>query len=72
MKSSSRKHVIISIGNNNNARFMKNSSAHVTNINRALRNMKSEILVDFICSDLLGITVITNKVFLQLNLQIIK
>ena len=51
---------------------MKNSSAHVTNINRALKNTKSEILVDFICSDLLGITVITNKVFLQLNLQIIK
>ena len=58
--------------NNNNARFMKNSSAHVTNINRALRNAKSEVLVDFICSNLLSIMIITNKVSLQLDLQIIK
>ena len=72
MKSPSRKHVIIPMGNDNNARFMKNPSAHITNINRALRNTKSEVLVNFIHSDPLGITVITNKVFLQLDLQIIE
>ena len=59
-----RKHVIIPIGSDNNASFMKNFSTYVTNINRALRNTKSEILVDFICSDLLGIMVVTNKVSL--------
>ena len=68
MKSPSRKHVIIPMGNDNNARFMKNPSAHITNINRALRNVKSEVLVDFIHSDLLGTIVITNKVFLQSDL----
>ena len=48
MKGPLRKHIIILISNKNNMKFMKNSSIHVTNINRALRNAKSEILVDFI------------------------
>jgi len=51
-KSPSRKHVIISISNDNNVKFIKNSFTHITNINRALRNMKFEILVNFIHSDL--------------------
>ena len=59
-----RKHVIISMSNNNNAKFMRNLFTHITNINRALRNTKLEVLVDFICSDPLGITVVTNKVSL--------
>ena len=63
-KDSLRKHVIISMSNNNNAKFMRNLSTHITNINRALRNTKLEVLVDFICSDPLGITVVTNKVSL--------
>ena len=36
MKGPSRKHVIIPMGSDNNASFMKNSSTHVTNINRVL------------------------------------
>jgi len=45
-------------------KFMKNSSIHIANMNRSLRNAKSEVLIDFIWSDLLGITVVTNKVSL--------
>ena len=56
----------------NNLKFMKNSSLHVANINRLLRNAKSKVLVDFIQSDPLGITVVTNKVATQLDLQIIE
>ena len=67
-----RKHIIISISNDNNMKFMKNSSMHIANINRVLRNAKSEVLVDFIWSDPLSITAITNKVSLQLDLQIIE
>ena len=48
MKDLSRKHIIIPMSNDNNMKFMKNSSMHVTNINRVLRNTKSEVLVDFI------------------------
>ena len=72
MKEPLRKHVIIPMSSDNNAKFMKNSTAHIANINKALRNMKSEILVDFICSDPLGITVITNKISLQSDLQMIE
>jgi len=67
-KGPSRKQVIIPISNDNNNKFMKNLATHVMNINRILRNAKSEVLVDFICSDPLGITIITNKVFLQSDL----
>jgi len=46
-KRPSRKQVIILI-NSNNTEFIKNSSYHIANINKSLRNMKSEVLVDFI------------------------
>jgi len=60
------------MSNDNNTKFMKNSSVHVANINRALRNAKSEVLADFIYLDPLGITVVTNKVSMQSDLQIIE
>ena len=72
MKGPSRKHVIIPISNDNNMEFMKNSSIYIANINRALRNIKSKVLVDFIRSDPLDITAVTNKVSLQSDLQIIE
>ena len=53
-------------------KFMKNSSFYVVNINWFLRNLKSEVLVDFIYSDLTGATVITNKVAAHLDLYIIE
>ena len=71
-KGPSRKQVIIPMSNDNNSKFMKNSSVHVTNINKTLKNTKSKVLVDFIQSDPLGITVVTNKVSLQSNLKIIE
>jgi len=43
-----RKHVIIPISSKNIMKFMKNNSLHITNINRSLINVKSEVLVDFI------------------------
>ena len=70
-KGPSRKQIIISISNNNNNTFMKNSVAHVANINRLLRNTKSEAAVDYIQSDPIGLSIVTNKVVLQLDLQII-
>ena len=42
------------------------------NLNRALKNIKSDIIVDFICSDPLGIIIITSKVASTSNLQFIK
>ena len=71
-KGPSRKQVIIPMIKDNINKFMKNSSIHVTNLNRNLRNTKSEVLVNFIHSDLLGITVVTNKVLLNSDLLIIE
>ena len=51
--------------------FMKNSSLHVTNINRELCNAKTEVLVDYIHSDSTGIIITTNKVGQQSDLSII-
>ena len=55
--------------NNNN--FMKNSALYMVNINRQLWNAKSEVLVNYIWSDPLDITVITSKVSQQSDLLII-
>ena len=70
-KSPCRKQVIILMSNDNISVFMKNLSLHVANINRQLRNAKSEVLVNYIWSDPLSITVITNRVSQQSDLLII-
>ena len=71
-KGLSRKQIIILISSKNTTKFMKNSSLHIANINRLLKNVKSEVLVDFIQSDQMGIIVIINKVALQSDLLIIE
>ena len=47
-KGPSRKHIIIPMSSDNTTSFMKNSSGHMANINRELRNAKTEVLVDYI------------------------
>ena len=47
-KELSRKQIIFPMSSDNTVKFMKNSSLHVANINRTLRNAKLEVLVDFI------------------------
>jgi len=66
-----RKQIIVPMSNNNISSFMKNSSAHVTNLNRLLRNTKTEVMVDFIRSDPTRLVIVTNKVAVQSDLQII-
>ena len=70
-KGPSRKKIIIPMSRDNVLSFMKNSSLHVANINRNLRNAKSDILVDYLRSENSGITVITNKVAQQSDMSII-
>ena len=71
-KGPSRKQIIILMSSDNIAKFMKNSSLYITNINWLLRNLKSKILVNFICSDLIEVTVVTNKVTVHSDLYIIE
>ena len=66
-----RKQIIIPMSRDNINSFMKSLSLYVANINRLLRNAKSDILADYICSDSTGITIITNKVSQQSDMSII-
>jgi len=66
-----RKQVIIPMSKENIDFFMKNSFLHVANINRQFHNTKSEILINYIHAEPLGITIITNKVSQQSDLMII-
>ena len=70
-KGPSRKNIIIPISSENTASFMRNSSINVANINRELRNAKTDILVDYIRADNSGIVIVTNKVAQQSDLSII-
>ena len=47
---------------------MELSSTYITNLNRALKNIKLDIMVDFVCIEQTGITRVTNKVASSLNL----
>ena len=67
-----RKQVIVLINNNNKTKFIKDSNNHITNLNRALKNIKSEIIVDFVQLDNSGVIIVTNKVILALKLQTIE
>ena len=57
---------------NNKKNFMEESNAHISNMNRALKNIKSDFLVNFICTNTDSIIIITNKVTISLNLQTIE
>jgi len=70
-KGPSRKQVIMPMSSENVISFMKSSFLHVANINRLLRNTKSDILVNYICSNNTGIMVITSKVGQQSDMSII-
>ena len=67
-----RKQVIIPMNGDNTVNFMKESSKHIFNMNRNLKNAKSEVLVDFIWSDQSSIMVVTYKVASPSDLQIIE
>ena len=71
-KRPSKKQVIISMNTKNRNCFMKELSAHVYNINRALKNIKSEIIADFIHLDNKGIIITTNKVVAPSDLNMVE
>jgi len=71
-KRPSRKQVIVPMNLDNANKFMKNSSAHVTNINRTLKNIKSDIIADFIHIENKRVVITLNKITGALNLQTIK
>jgi len=71
-KEPSRKQVIIPINVANTRNLMKDLSSYMSNINRVLKNIKSEVMANFIHSENRRVVITTNKVAGTLNLQIIK
>ena len=57
---------------NNKTKFINDSSNHVTNLNRVLKNIKSDIIVNFIYQEQSEVTIVTNKVVSPSDLQTIK
>ena len=67
-----RKQIIISMSSANISKLISISGKHITNINRALKNIKSEILANFVPADHRGLIITTNKVASQSDLNTIK
>ena len=61
-KSLSRKQIIVSMSNNNKIKFITSFSIHITNINNALKNIKSDVREDFVRMDQYGIIIMMNKI----------
>jgi len=63
------------MGKNNITKFMAFSSKHATNLNRALRalkTIKSDVKTYYVCPEHTSITIVTNKITLVLDLKIIE
>jgi len=67
-----RKQIIISMSINSAKRVMTQSNAYIININRLLKGIKSEISADYIHSNNKGIIIMTNKIAIFSNLNIVQ
>jgi len=68
-KDPSCKQVIVPMNSENIRKYMKNTSSHVININRALRSIKSNIIANFIKLDNKDIIIFTNNIANASDLQ---
>ena len=68
----SRKEVIIPIANHIAELIINSAHTHITNVNKCLKNSKSDIITNFIQSTNNGIIITTNKLANDLNLSTIK
>jgi len=62
------KQIIVPMNSDNIVKFMSNSSNHITNINRLLKNIKSDCKANYIQSEKSGIIIVTDKVVSILDL----
>jgi len=66
------KQIIVSMRSNNTKRVMTKANIYILNINKLLKGVKSEISINFICSDNKRLFITTSKVAIISNLNIIK
>jgi len=67
-----QKQIIVLMDNNNKTRFMASFSSHITNLNRTLKNIKLNIVIDYIHPEQNGITIVTNQVVSSSDLRVIE
>ena len=67
-----RKQIIVPISSDNKVKFIVSSSKYITNFNRALKNTKSEVIIDFTHIDQNSIVIVTNKITSLLDFQTIE
>ena len=72
IKEPSCKQAIVPIDNDKTVKLMFSSSNHVININRLLKNIKSECKADYIRAEKSGIITVTDKVMSPWDLQTIE
>ena len=72
MKSPSRKQIIIPMSTKNRNKFIESLSSYISNLNRVLKNIKSNIIANFVRSDQSSIIIVTNKITASLDLQTIE
>jgi len=60
------------MNSDNKTKFMEDSNNHITNLNRALKNIKSDVMVDFIYQEQSEVTIVTNRVASLLDFQTIE
>jgi len=65
------KQVIVPMGSENSKKFISLSDNHITNLNCALKNIKSKTIVNFIYIDYRGLIIISNKITSLLDINII-
>jgi len=71
-KGPSKRQVIIPMGNDNISKFISSSGKHIANINRELKNIKLDVLADFVCTNYYRLIITTNKVTAMFSLNIIE
>ena len=49
IKDLSRRQIIVPMSNDNKSKFITIFSLHITNLNRVLKNIKSEVMANFVC-----------------------
>ena len=71
-KSPSRKQIIIHMNTNNSEEVVSQANEYISNINRLLKDVKSDVSADYICSDNKGVIITTNKVIAPSDLNIVE
>jgi len=68
----SKQQIINLMGTNNILKFISLLENHIANINRTLKNIKLDILADFVYNNHRCLIITTNKIIYQLDLSTIK